>query len=97
MNYYQLPSRKGLPVLYLEISSKGVGKASLDAKPSEWSRLALVSGKMIEQFLGTKLLNPRLLSSDAWSTALRTYLPSGEQTPRAARDHMPSEIHAYTI
>ena len=39
--------------------------------------------------LGTKVLNPRLPSSGAWSTELRTYLPSVERTPRAARDQRP--------
>ena len=39
--------------------------------------------------LGTKVLNPRLPSSGAWSTALRTYLPSGKRTPLAARDQCP--------
>ena len=39
--------------------------------------------------LDTKVLNPWLFSSGAWSTALRAYLPSGEQTPLAAQDQRP--------
>ena len=35
------------------------------------------------------MLNPRLPSLGAWSTALRTYLPSGERTLHAARDQRP--------
>ena len=39
--------------------------------------------------LGTKVLNPQLPSSGAWSTAPRTYLPSGELRPCASRDQRP--------
>ena len=53
-------------------------------------RLCMVINNLCNNYiLGTKVLNPRLLSSGAWSTALRTHLPSGKGTPCAAGDQRP--------
>ena len=43
------------------------------------------------------MLNPLLPSSGTWSTALRTYLPSGERTPRAAQDQPDTHTHTTTV